>query len=84
MMLLPSEGMGERLSHITTPTRMAAVLRDHCGAEVDLGVLMASEARMAGNFAYRRGDLQKAIALFTEVRLACSPAPPPVQACPPR
>lgn len=53
------------LRHVGTPQRMAELLREVCSQQVDDTLLKATELRLAGNAAARRGDLQGADELYS-------------------
>ncbi|PSC75352.1 tetratricopeptide repeat 1 [Micractinium conductrix] len=53
------------LKHVGTPSRMADLLREVCGAPVDEVLLRATELRLAGNAAAVRGRLAQAAELYS-------------------
>lgn len=65
--ILPTDGTQPLLiQHVGTVAKLAAVLRDVCGAPVDAVLLRATELRLAGNAAVRDAQFLRAIALYSQ------------------
>jgi len=58
----PSSYRPQMLRHVSTPAKLAEVLRAFCGADVGEELLRATELRLAGNALAMAGDLQGAVA----------------------
>ncbi|BDA51101.1 probable protein STIP1 homolog at C-terminar half [Coccomyxa sp. Obi] len=63
MILQPGE---VPLRHVSTPARMAEVLRTFCDLDIPDVLLKATELRLAGNAEARGGDLRRAVELYTQ------------------
>ena len=68
---------GVILNHIATPARFSDAMQAVGGVDIPAELLKATELRLAGNAAARGGDLDAAVAKYTEVgktRIVLHPA----------
>lgn len=63
----------QRLPHMSTPSQIAKVLKACCDVNIDESILKATECRLAGNAAARRGDLHGAVEHFDKGLEAAPP-----------
>ncbi|KAK9804311.1 hypothetical protein WJX72_006242 [[Myrmecia] bisecta] len=63
MVLLPDKLL---LNHVSTPAKMADILRTLCGSDISEPLLKATELRLAGNDEARVGNLHAAVELYTQ------------------